>query len=167
MAGDLNVVVLVGRLTRNAELKYSQNGMSSMLRFSIAVNSRRRGADGNWSDEPNFFDCVYFSKTAEAMSQYLEKGRQVAIQGELRQSRWEGQDGQARNRVEIFVNNLTLLSQSQSQGGRPQAAPSQSYSQNPVQQRQRRQLRKVRRHLSRQLPQLMGQTQAIPLRLCC
>ena len=134
MAGDLNVVVLVGRLTRNAELKYSQNGMSSMLRFSIAVNSRRRGADGNWSDDPNFFDCVYFSKTAEAMSQYLEKGRQVAIQGELRQSRWEGQDGQARNRVEIFVNNLTLLSQSQ--GGRPQGAPSQSYSQNPVQQRQ-------------------------------
>ena len=134
MAGDLNVVVLVGRLTRNAELKYSQNGMSSMLRFSIAVNSRRRGADGSWSDDPNFFDCVYFSKTAEAMSQYLEKGRQVAIQGELRQSRWEGQDGQARNRVEIFVNNLTLLSQSQ--GGRPQGAPSQSYSQAPAAPRQ-------------------------------
>ena len=136
MAGDMNVVVLVGRLTRNADLRYSQNGMSSVLRFSIAVNARRRSADGNWVDEPNFFDCVYFSKTAEAMSQYLEKGRQVAIQGELRQSRWEGQDGQSRNRVEIYVNNLTLLSQSQSQGGRPQAAPSQSYSQAPAAPRQ-------------------------------
>ena len=108
MAGDLNVVVLVGRLTRNAELKYSQNGMSSMLRFTIAVNSRRRGADGNWSDEPNFFDCVYFGRSAEAVNQYLEKGRQVSISGELRQNRWE-QDGQTRSRVEIVVSQLNFL----------------------------------------------------------
>ncbi len=133
MAGDMNLVVLIGRLTRNSELKYSQGG-SAMLRFSIAVNRSRRNADGRWEDEPNFFDCVYFSKNADAMSQYLEKGRQVAIQGELRQSRWEGQDGQSRSRVEIFVNNLTLLGQSQ--GGRQQAAPSPSYSQTQSQPRQ-------------------------------
>ena len=134
MPSDMNVVALTGRLVRGSELRYPQNGGTPSLRFSIAVNRNRKGADGSWVEDPSYFDCVYFARNAEAMSQYLEKGRQVAIQGELRQSRWEGQDGQSRNRVEIFVNNLTLLSQSQ--GGRPQGAPSQSYSQNPVQQRQ-------------------------------
>ena len=134
MPSDMNVVALTGRLVRGSELRYPQNGGTPSLRFSIAVNRNRKGADGSWVEDPSYFDCVYFARNAEAMSQYLEKGRQVAIQGELRQSRWEGQDGQARNRVEIFVNNLTLLSQPQ--GGRPQGAPSQSYSQNPVQQRQ-------------------------------
>ena len=130
---SFNKVILMGNFTRDPELRQTQSG-TSVCRFSIAVNRSRRNADGRWEDEPNFFDCVYFSKNADAMSQYLEKGRQVAIQGELRQSRWEGQDGQSRSRVEIFVNNLTLLGQSQ--GGRQQAAPSPSYSQTQSQPRQ-------------------------------
>ena len=109
MAGDINVVVLVGRLTRNAELRYPQNGGNASLRFSIAVNRSRRNASGEWEDEANFFDCVYFTRSAESLSQYLEKGRQVAIQGELRQSRWEDQNGQSRNRIEIFVNPKNFL----------------------------------------------------------
>ena len=132
MPSDMNVVVLIGRLTRGSELRYSQNGGTPSLRFSIAVNRSRRGADGNWTEESSFFDCVYFAKNAEAMSQYLEKGRQVAIQGELRQNRWEV-DGQQRSRVEIFVNNLTLLGQGQ--GGsvqRPQQ-PQTAYSPAPHQ----------------------------------
>lgn len=113
MAADLNTVTIVGRLTREAEIRYSQAG-GALVRFSIAVNRRKRTAEGNWEDEANFFDCVYFGKSAESVNQYLEKGRQVAIQGELRQSRWE-QDGQNRSRVEIWVNNLQLLSSSQRQ----------------------------------------------------
>ncbi len=112
MPSDMNVVVLTGRLVRGSELRYPQNGGTPSLRFSIAVNRNRRGADGSWVEDPSFFDCVYFARNAEAMSQYLEKGRQVAIQGELRQNRWEV-DGQQRSRVEIFVNNLTLLGQGQ------------------------------------------------------
>ena len=123
MAGDINVVVLVGRLTRNAELRYPQNGGNASLRFSIAVNRSRRNASGEWEDEANFFDCVYFTRSAESLSQYLEKGRQVAIQGELRQNRWES-DGQTRSRVEIFVNNLTLLYlESSIQSGRENVFP--------------------------------------------
>ncbi len=123
MASDLNVVALVGRLVRGCELRYSSNGANASLRFSIAVNRNRRNADGSWGEEANFFDCVYFARNAESISQYLEKGRQVAIQGELRQSRWES-DGQTRSRVEIFVNNLTLLSSSQ--GGFASHTQSQS-----------------------------------------
>ena len=130
MPSDMNVVVLIGRLVRGSELRYPQNGGTPSLRFSIAVNRNRRGADGNWTEEANFFDCVYFARNAEAMSQYLEKGRQVAIQGELRQNRWES-DGQQRSRVEIFVNSLSLLGQSQGGGSAPRMQNQSSYTQSP------------------------------------
>ena len=122
MAGDLNMVALVGRLTRDSELRMTPNG-NGILRFSIAVNRRKRTADGNWEDEANFFDCSMFGKSAQTMANYLKKGRQVAIQGELRQDRWNGQDGQARTRVEIAVNSLQLVG-----AGRADGAPSQGES---------------------------------------
>ena len=116
MANDLNIVSIVGRLTRDSEIKYIQNG-GAFVRFSLAVNRRKRNGD-RWEDESNFFDCVFFGKAAEAIHQYLTKGRQVAINGELRQSRWEA-DGQTRSRVEIVVNSLQLLSSGNSTGERP------------------------------------------------
>ena len=111
---DINSVVIVGRLVRPSEIRYAQNG-GAVVRFSMAVNRAKRTADGRWEEEPNYFDCVYFGKSAEAVNPYLEKGRQVAIQGELRQSRWE-QDGQTRSRVEIFVNNLSLCQNANGNG---------------------------------------------------
>ena len=104
---DLNMVALTGRLTREGDLRYSQGGMA-ILRFSIAVNRVRRGADGSRTDETSFIDCVYFGKAAEGINQYLEKGKQVAINGELRQDRWE-QDGQTRSRIQVYVNSITLI----------------------------------------------------------
>ena len=130
MPSDMNVVALTGRLVRGSELRYPQNGGTPSLRFSIAVNRNRKGADGSWVEDPSYFDCVYFARNAEAMSQYLEKGRQVAIQGELRQNRWES-DGQQRSRVEIFVNSLVLLSQPQGGGSAPRPQGQSSYSQAP------------------------------------
>ncbi|WP_320130397.1 single-stranded DNA-binding protein [uncultured Sphaerochaeta sp.] len=135
MANDLNVVALVGRLTRESELRYSSGGMA-ICRFSIAVNRRKRTADNKWEDEANFFDCTMFGKSAESLNQYLEKGRQVSILGELRQNRWE-QDGQARTRVEIAVNSLQLLSSpngDRSEGRRTDggAKPQGSYAPRPA-----------------------------------
>lgn len=129
MASDLNVVAITGRLTRDSELRMTQSG-NGILRFSIAVNRRKRTADGSFEDEANFFDCTLFGKSAQTMVNYLKKGRQVAIQGELRQDRWNGQDGQARTRVEIFVNSLSLV------GGRPDGgdAPMQPRQYVPQQQ---------------------------------
>jgi single-strand DNA-binding protein len=106
MANDLNMVALVGRLTHDAELKYGTNG-SVVCRFSIAVNRRRKNGD-DWEDEASFIDCILFGKSAESMNQYLTKGRQVSISGELHQSRWT-QDGQPRSRVEVYVNSVQLL----------------------------------------------------------
>lgn len=106
MANGTNVVVLVGRLTKDAELRYT-NGGSAVCRFSIAVNRRQKSGD-QWHDEVSYFDCVLFGKSAESMNQYLSKGRQISLVGELRQNRWE-QDGQSRSRVEIFVTSMQLL----------------------------------------------------------
>ncbi len=128
MAGDMNVVAIVGRLVRESEIRYSQNG-GAVCRFSIAVNRRKRVGD-RWEDEANFFDCIYFGKAAESVNQYLTKGRQVSIVGELHQSRWE-QDGQTRSRVEIYVSNLTLLSSGNSQEG--QSSNNYSRPQNSTQ----------------------------------
>ena len=103
---DINHVVLVGRLTRNAELKYTNSG-AAVSKFSIAINQRRK-KDDQWVDESHFFDIVFWGKGAEAINQYLVKGKQVGIEGHLRQDRWE-QDGQSRSRVEIFATNVMLL----------------------------------------------------------
>ena len=103
---DINHVVLVGRLTRNAELKYTNNG-SAVCKFGLAINQRRK-KDDQWVDEAHFFDIALWGKTAESLNQYLVKGKQVGIEGQLRQNRWE-QDGQARSKVEIFATNVMLL----------------------------------------------------------
>jgi single-strand DNA-binding protein len=103
---DINHVVLVGRLTRDAELKYTSSG-SPVCRLGLAINRRRKVGD-QWEDEANFFDIVVWGRTAEALTPYLVKGKQIGVQGELRQNRWE-QDGQRRSRVEVHAFNVQLL----------------------------------------------------------
>jgi single-strand DNA-binding protein len=111
---DLNRVVLIGRLTRDAELKYTANGQA-VCKFSIAVNRRRKNGD-QWVDEPNFFDIVLWGRQGETLNQYLVKGKLVGVDGELRQDRWE-QDGQNRSKVEIVAANLQLLGGNPGGGG--------------------------------------------------
>ena len=112
---DINHVVLIGRLTRDAELKYTASGQA-VCKFSIAVNRRRKNGD-QWEDEANFFDIVLWGRQGESLNQYLLKGKAVGIDGELRQDRWQ-QDGQNRSKVEIVANNIQLLGgNSGSQGG--------------------------------------------------
>ncbi|MGA2478650.1 MAG: single-stranded DNA-binding protein [Spirochaetia bacterium] len=111
---DINHVVLVGRLTRNAELKYTNNG-AAVSKFSLAINQRRK-KDDQWVDEVHFFDIVLWGKTAESLNQYLVKGKQIGVEGQLRQNRWE-QEGQARSKVEIFATNVMLLGSGTGGGG--------------------------------------------------
>ncbi len=110
---DINHVVLVGRLTRDAQLKYTNSGVA-ISTFAIAINRRIKQGE-RWTDEAHFFDITLFGKQAEAINQYLRKGNQVAIEGELRQDRWE-QDGQKRSKIVIVANNIQLL------GNRPAGA---------------------------------------------
>ncbi len=106
MAADINQIVIVGRLTRDAELKTTQTGFS-VGSMSIAVNRTRKQGD-QWVSEANFFDVSLMGRQAEALMPYLKKGKQIAINGELRQNRWQ-QDGQNRSRVDIVASNVQLL----------------------------------------------------------
>jgi single-strand DNA-binding protein len=103
---DLNHVSLIGRLTRDAELKYTSGGQA-VCKFSIAVNRRKKNGD-QWEDEANFFDIVVWGRQGESLHPYLVKGKMVGVDGELRQDRWQ-QDGQNRSKVEIVTNYLQLL----------------------------------------------------------
>jgi single-strand DNA-binding protein len=116
---DINNVTIVGRLTRDGELRYSNTGMA-IMKLGIAVNTRKKDGD-QWVDEANFFDVTLFGKLGESLSSYLTKGKQVGIEGSLRQERWE-QDGQARTRVSIIANNLMLLGGRESSGENGPAA---------------------------------------------
>ena len=110
---DINRVVLVGRLTRDAELKYTSAGQA-VCKFSVAVNRRRKNGD-QWEDEANYFDVVLWGRQGESLNQYLVKGKAVGIDGELRQDRWQ-QDGQNRSKVEIVAGNIQLLGGNQGGG---------------------------------------------------
>lgn len=118
---DVNHVVLIGRLTRDSELKYTAGG-TAVCKFAIA-NDRRKKVGDEWKDETSFYDVVLWGKRGEAINQYLVKGKQVAIDGELHQNRWT-QDGQSRSKIEIVADEVELLG-----GGNQQTAPANQGSQ--------------------------------------
>jgi single-strand DNA-binding protein len=118
---DINKCFLIGRLTRDAELKYTATG-KPISKFTIAVNEKRKDGD-DWVDEASFFDINLWGKQAESLNQYLVKGKQVAIEGKLKQDRWE-QDGMNRSRVLIEAAAIQLLGDSKKQeGGTSYSAP--------------------------------------------
>jgi single-strand DNA-binding protein len=105
-AANLNRVTLIGRLVRDAELKYTANGQA-VSKFSIAVNRKKKNGD-TWTDEASFFDITLWGRQAEGLNQYLLKGKQIAVDGELRQDRWQ-QDGQNRSKIDVIANAVELL----------------------------------------------------------
>ena len=114
MAEDINRVVLVGRLTRDAELAYTTGGYA-ILKFSLAVNRRRKQGE-QWIEEGNFFDVSLFGRRGESVANYMTKGKQVAVEGQLRQDRWESQDGSKRSKVYIEASNIQFLGDRSGQG---------------------------------------------------
>jgi len=123
MAEDLNRTILVGRLTRPAE-KVSTGSGADLVKFSIAVNQRKKQND-QWVDVAHYFDVVYWGKRAVGVQPYLTKGQQVAVEGALRQNRWE-QDGQKRSKVEIEATSVQLMGgrRDGAEGGYSQQQPS-------------------------------------------
>ncbi len=103
---DVNNVTLIGRLTADPMLKYLPSG-SAVVEFSIANNYYVSTKNAN---EVNYFDVVAFGKTAETISKYLTKGKQIAINGSLRQDRWQDKDtNTTKSRIRIIVNSMQML----------------------------------------------------------
>lgn len=125
MAGDINRVTLVGRLTRDPELRHLPSGQP-VLGLGLAVNGRQRDDAGNWTDKPNFFDVKVFGNQAESLSQHLAKGRRVGIDGRLDWSSWET-DGQKRSKVEVIAFQVQFLD-SRGDGEQSQYIPNSDVS---------------------------------------
>jgi single-strand DNA-binding protein len=116
MAGDINRVTIVGRLTRDPELAHLPSG-TAVLKLGVAVNGRQKDDAGNWTDKPNFFDVKVFGNQADALSQHLSKGRRIGVDGRLDWSSWEAQDGSKRSKVEIVAQSVQFLDSRGDVGG--------------------------------------------------
>lgn len=124
---EQNTVLLTGRLTRDAELKYTTAG-TAMCRFSIAVNRRYKDPKtGEWKDDTSYVDVSVWREAAERCGKVLKKGSPVHIEGRLRSYQVEGkEDGVKRTKLEVEARRVQILEKasSGSSGGGEQEAPS-------------------------------------------
>lgn len=118
---DVNHVLIIGRLTRDSELKYTSGGMA-IAKLSLAVNKRVKKGDA-WEEKASFFDVTLWGKTAEGLNRHLVKGKQIAVEGELEQERWE-KDGKQQSKVSINARNIQLLGGGGEGRGRQEGAGS-------------------------------------------
>ena len=135
MAGSINVVVLVGRLTRDPELRSTAGGTSVCV-LGLAVNERAKDpVTGEWGERANFFDIDVFGAMGENCARFLTKGREVAIEGRLRWRSWETQEGQKRSAVNVVANSVQFIGPREG-GGAGSHGQQQGGSQQPAGQRQ-------------------------------
>ena len=99
----MNKVVLVGRLTKDPELRFAAGSGTSVCRFTVAVNRQFK------KDETDFISCVAFGKTAETISQYFTKGKQIAISGSIRTGSYDAQDGTKRYTTDVAVDTFDFI----------------------------------------------------------
>ena len=102
-----NRVVLVGNLTRDPELRYIPSG-AAVTEIGLAVNDRRKGANGEWIEETTFVDVTLWSRTAEIASEYLNKGSSVLIEGRLKLDTWE-KDGKKNSKLRVVGERMVML----------------------------------------------------------
>lgn len=117
MFGTLNKVMLIGRLTRDPEIRAFQNG-GKVANFGFAVSNRKKNqTTGEWEDDPMFIDCKVFNrgefgKQADHVQQYLGKGKLAFLEGHLILEKWES-DGQKRSKHVLYVDNFQILDSKQ------------------------------------------------------
>lgn len=120
---SLNTCTISGNLGKTAELRYT-NSQLAVVSFSVAVNERRKQADGSYQDEVNWLDCTMFGKRAEALQPYLAKGTKLSLTGHLHKSTYE-RDGKQYSRVEIIVDEVELMN-ARREAQAPEAMPPQA-----------------------------------------
>lgn len=122
---SLNRVFLMGNLTRDPQLKYTQSGLA-VCDFGLAVNRKYRTGQGEDREETLFVDITVFARQAETASEYLSKGRPVFIEGRLKFDQWTNAEGQKRSKLSVVADRVQFL------GGRPGgAAPAAATQEQP------------------------------------
>lgn len=123
----MNKVVLIGNLTRDIELRYTQIGYC-VGNAGIAVTRKFKNAQGETAEETCFIDVKFFGRTAEVANQYLRKGSKLAVEGRLKLEQWQDQSGQNRSKHVVEVESLEMLGSNQG-GQSNQSSGTQTYAQ--------------------------------------
>ena len=104
---NFNKVILLGNLTRDPELRYTQGGMA-VAKMGMAIN-RTWSQNGEKRESTCFVDLTAFGKQAEILNQYVSKGRPLFVEGRLEFSQWETQEGQKRSKLEVVIDNFQFV----------------------------------------------------------
>ena len=137
MAGSVNRVILLGRLGKDPEVKYTQSGQA-LARVSLATDDRRKDESGNWVDQTEWHNIVLFGKQAETAGEYAKKGSLVYVEGKLRYRSWDDKEsGQKRYMTEIWGDRWQFVGPRQDGGASRQsvggyAAPPAASSKTPA-----------------------------------
>ena len=102
----MNKVILIGRLTKEPELRYAAGSGTAVCRFTLAVSRQFK------KDETDFINCIAFNKKGEAIAQYVTKGRQLAVTGSIRTGSYDGQDGVKRYTTDVIVESFEFIGNS-------------------------------------------------------
>jgi single-strand DNA-binding protein len=108
MAASLNKVLLIGNLTRDPEVKYTPKG-TAVCDLGIAVNDSYKAQDGTIKEVTTFVDVEVWGRTAENCKQYLSKGRQVFVEGQLKLDTWETQQGEKKSKMRVRADRVQFL----------------------------------------------------------
>jgi single-strand DNA-binding protein len=108
MAGSVNKVILIGRLGRDPEIKYTPSG-APVAKFSLATDEAFKDRSGEQQKHTEWHNIVAWGKLAEICGEYLTKGKQVYIEGSIRSRQWEDQSGNKRTSYEIVARQMTML----------------------------------------------------------
>lgn len=151
-----NKVILVGNLTRDIELRYSQGGMA--IANTAIATSRKFTVNGEKKEEVCFVDITFFARSAEIANQYLRKGSKILVEGRLNFDQWVDQNGQKRSKHSVVVETMQMLDSkgdSQSQGGyAPQQGQQNGYApQQPQSYQQPESMQQPSYGQNRQMPQ--------------
>lgn len=113
---DLNKALIIGRLTRDPEIRTTPQGIS-VCSFSIATNYVYGNANGGKTEQVEYHNIVAWRKLGEIAHQYLKKGSRVYVEGRIQTRSWEGNDGAKKNRTEIVLDNMIMLDSKGSTSG--------------------------------------------------
>jgi len=105
---SVNKVILVGKLGKDPEVRYSNNG-NAITNFNLATSRAYKNKDGEKVDETEWHRCVSFGRTAEVCGEYLKKGSLIYIEGRLQTRDWEDKDGNKRWTTEVILDNMKML----------------------------------------------------------
>lgn len=122
----INRVVIVGRLTKDPELRYTPNGIAS-CRFTVAVNRTFKGQNGE--QEADFINCQAWRKQAENLANFMKKGNLIGLEGKIQTGSYEGQDGKRVFTTDVIADSIQFLEPRNSTGG-AQSAPNYQSSTN-------------------------------------